>query len=451
MERNTLLAYLQAAFRELSAFSMPGIGFFSKSYQNARFDSQKNVLLPPGEVYQFSPENRGDDFLQRLLEQRLNLSPAQAAMLVADIVRMIQMELSQSGNFEIPKVGVLRRNAHGLSFDMAGGGNPAMEPISIENSSDEDPETANVTPPVEELSFPETNPQTTRKLMWWMAGVAAALMLGILTFSFYKTSSNNTELASQEETLSSEPISENDDATSETPEDSTQPSWNLDDNTLADEESTSNSEIPEDQLKTETTMPESPKIAETSESKQGGVQLSGKETINPVKTSTKTKSKTDQKTTTKKQHSKNSKNSTAAKSSKEEKKSSKSSKKSSSKNDSASKTSSKSNSQTTKNKQNNIANSKNATERPKPASTVAHREPSLSTKYFVIANSYPKRDGAEKNAQTWKNKGERAEVIWMKKDGKFGVSLGSYSQSEDAQAVIKHKSLGGAAKVYSVN
>ncbi|MCZ2357279.1 MAG: SPOR domain-containing protein [Bacteroidia bacterium] len=447
MERNTLLAYLQAAFRELSAFSMPGIGFFSKSYQNARLDTQQNVLLPPGETYQFSPENRGDDFLQRLLEQRLNLSPAQAAMLVADIVRMIQMELSQTGSFEVPKVGILRRNAQGIVFE-AVGSTPGLEPINMEANNNHTKEaTENTNDSSEELTFPETNPQATRKLMWWMAGIAAALMLGILTFSFYKTSTSSQTDATQEEALASEVVP-NDELADNT-DANTQPSWNSDDNTLGDENT--DSSVPQDQLKTDSAMPESPKIDASSAGTQNTNLAAAKTTTPPANKSNKTQPKaTHPKSNSSSKSTKANKSSESTKTSakKEANKNSKTSKKTTQKEPTAQKDSHSKKSKTTPS---GTKDKKTSADKIRPASIVAHNETNAaSSKYFVIANSFNNREDAEKSVRSWKSKGEDAELIWMKKDGKFGVSLGTYSQDEDAKAAIKQKSLGASAKVYSV-
>ncbi|MEL6676058.1 MAG: SPOR domain-containing protein [Bacteroidota bacterium] len=109
--------YLRSAFKELDAFSIPGIGTFTKIHLSAQADPQSGQLHPPSTEIEFSPTVNADLHLDRYFTENLQMEAAEANRIVAQISTTLLKSLAETGRFEIPKIGILRKTQAGqLSF-----------------------------------------------------------------------------------------------------------------------------------------------------------------------------------------------------------------------------------------------------------------------------------------------------------------------------------------------
>ncbi|MCB0836446.1 MAG: hypothetical protein KDD99_07235 [Bacteroidetes bacterium] len=111
--------YLTGAFRDLNAFSIPGLGTFHKAYKEASFDETHLQFLPPSmEIVFKQHSNEGLD-LSNYLTSYLQIHHLEARQIVSDIHLIILSSLEENGYFEIPAVGTLHKTAnHNLEFLM---------------------------------------------------------------------------------------------------------------------------------------------------------------------------------------------------------------------------------------------------------------------------------------------------------------------------------------------
>ena len=120
MQKNVDI-YLRNAFRELEAFSVPGIGTFRKVYDHARLDAQQQQAFPPEVRLTFEPVEDPMVSLRRYLERKLMLSEEAATRILADIQAVIQGEVAEKGSFDLPEIGRLYRATatNKLAFEAA--------------------------------------------------------------------------------------------------------------------------------------------------------------------------------------------------------------------------------------------------------------------------------------------------------------------------------------------
>lgn len=109
--------YLRNAFRELEAFSVPGIGTFRKVFAHARLDPEQQQAFPPEVRLTFDPGVDARVSLRRYLERKLLLREDAAQRILQDIEETITSAIASEGTYELPEIGRLYRQETGqLAF-----------------------------------------------------------------------------------------------------------------------------------------------------------------------------------------------------------------------------------------------------------------------------------------------------------------------------------------------
>ncbi|MDX1908621.1 MAG: SPOR domain-containing protein [Bacteroidia bacterium] len=104
-------AYLQRAFKDLEAFSVPGLGTFRKVYRDAHMDDGGVIVHPPTIEVTFEPAVHEMLRLNDHLVHNLGVSPAEAAAIVSDMKGVVQRALALRGYYEVPGIGRLVQDA----------------------------------------------------------------------------------------------------------------------------------------------------------------------------------------------------------------------------------------------------------------------------------------------------------------------------------------------------
>lgn len=101
------IAFLLLAFRELSHFSLPGVGALSKTLAGARIDAKTGTIYPPTERFEFTQglETYTDNFVQ-LLIRRQRMDAEMASATVQAVADELRNELQQKGSVEVPGIGL---------------------------------------------------------------------------------------------------------------------------------------------------------------------------------------------------------------------------------------------------------------------------------------------------------------------------------------------------------
>lgn len=105
--------YLRNAFKELDAFSLPEIGTFRKVHLSAALDEAKQLVYPPRIEIEFSPQVDTRLGFTRYLTQRIQMPQEEAERIVKDIYRDINKIIAEEGQFVLPEIGTIFRNADG--------------------------------------------------------------------------------------------------------------------------------------------------------------------------------------------------------------------------------------------------------------------------------------------------------------------------------------------------
>ncbi len=105
--------YLRNAFKELDAFSIPGLGTFRKVHLSAALDEEENLVHPPRVEIEFSPQVDTRLSFVRYLTQQVQIPPEEAEKIVADISEDIKGQVREEGNFDMPEIGVLYGDGKG--------------------------------------------------------------------------------------------------------------------------------------------------------------------------------------------------------------------------------------------------------------------------------------------------------------------------------------------------
>ncbi|MEM7658681.1 MAG: SPOR domain-containing protein [Bacteroidota bacterium] len=115
--------YLQNAFRELDAFSLPGIGTFRKVRRAAELDETTQRVIPPMVEIELDSEVRPSLLFARYLVDNLQMPVDEAQQIVEEIKDEMILDLKQLGTFEITNFGHLRVDGPGsLRFHPHGQG-----------------------------------------------------------------------------------------------------------------------------------------------------------------------------------------------------------------------------------------------------------------------------------------------------------------------------------------
>lgn len=135
--------YLRSAFKELEAFSIPGIGTFRKVYRSAQWQNGLNTLHPPILDVEFVADATEGLSLTSYLVENIHMPQDQANQIVTDINHTISNSLGQHQKFEISEIGVLKKDnlgkitfhptmerQHTLADDYYG-----LQPVSFSASS----------------------------------------------------------------------------------------------------------------------------------------------------------------------------------------------------------------------------------------------------------------------------------------------------------------------------
>ncbi|MEM6265070.1 MAG: SPOR domain-containing protein [Bacteroidota bacterium] len=132
--------HLKSAFKELPAFSLPGVGTFRKVQHAARIDEQRHEIRPPETVFEYEESVDEELSLANHLKHQLNYSDEEAHEILSEIRVAISWNMKTKNQHEIPEVGVLHRHFNGkTSFfstisdeGIMGGAYYGLRPISYQ-------------------------------------------------------------------------------------------------------------------------------------------------------------------------------------------------------------------------------------------------------------------------------------------------------------------------------
>ncbi|UOQ70852.1 HU domain-containing protein [Hymenobacter cellulosilyticus] len=117
--------HIRTLLRDHDCVIIPDFGGLIADYAPAQVHPVRHTLAPPAKRVAFNQSlTRNDGLLVDALSRSLNLSTAQARLLVRDAVARLQAELDASQRTELPGVGVFRQSAgRGLEFEYTGNQN----------------------------------------------------------------------------------------------------------------------------------------------------------------------------------------------------------------------------------------------------------------------------------------------------------------------------------------
>lgn len=108
--------YIRNAFKELEAFSVPGIGTFRKVHEAARQEHASMVIYPPSVRIEFSPVVDYNIDITQHLVNNIHLEKEQAHTIVSELKHSIQSALTKDKYYTIGNVGRLYENDKGKLY-----------------------------------------------------------------------------------------------------------------------------------------------------------------------------------------------------------------------------------------------------------------------------------------------------------------------------------------------
>ncbi|MCB2409975.1 SPOR domain-containing protein [Hymenobacter lucidus] len=120
--------HIRTLLRDHDCVIIPDFGGLIADYAPAQVHPVRHTLAPPAKRVAFNQAlTRNDGLLVDALSSSLNLTTAQARLLVRDAVHRLQAELESSQRTELPGIGIFRQSAgRGLDFEYTGSQNLLM-------------------------------------------------------------------------------------------------------------------------------------------------------------------------------------------------------------------------------------------------------------------------------------------------------------------------------------
>ncbi|UOQ51626.1 HU domain-containing protein [Hymenobacter cellulosivorans] len=117
--------HIRTLLRDHDCVIIPEFGGLIADYAPAQVHPVRHTLAPPAKRVAFNQSlTRNDGLLVDALSRSLNLTTAQARLLVRDAVGRLQAELDASQRTELPGIGIFRQSAgRGLEFEYTGNQN----------------------------------------------------------------------------------------------------------------------------------------------------------------------------------------------------------------------------------------------------------------------------------------------------------------------------------------
>lgn len=182
--------YLRNAFKELDAFSLPGIGTFRKVHLSATLDDEQQKVYPPKVDIEFSPQVDTRLSFTRYLTQQIQMRQEEAERIVRDICGDIERIIKEEGQFSMPEIGSLYKKPDGkydfvpdqqsqeiFSADLFG-----LEPVALRSLPKENEEYLSLESEentmTQTVSQKEEKPQNRRSGLSALSLVLALLIVG---------------------------------------------------------------------------------------------------------------------------------------------------------------------------------------------------------------------------------------------------------------------------------
>jgi hypothetical protein len=120
--------HIRTLLRDHDCVIIPEFGGLIADYAPAQVHPVRHTLAPPAKRVAFNQSlTRNDGLLVDALSRSLNLTTAQARLLVREAVARLQAELESSQRTELPGIGIFRQSAgRGLDFEYTGNQNLLM-------------------------------------------------------------------------------------------------------------------------------------------------------------------------------------------------------------------------------------------------------------------------------------------------------------------------------------
>lgn len=185
--------YLRSAFKELDAFAIPGIGTFKKVYHAAEESRDDQSIYPPRIEIEFSREVSPALLLNQYLTQNIYLKPAEAEKILEEIRHSIQHALEETGVFDLPGIGKLKKSPDGALRFFPTQGNEnffsqeffGLQPVSYEGQEEEEGAAASQTHtmPPKHPPYPPT-PKKRSSIWGWRSAMLVSIVVLVGLFAW---------------------------------------------------------------------------------------------------------------------------------------------------------------------------------------------------------------------------------------------------------------------------